>query len=166
MAQRTSGTSITLIMTVAVLAAFGVILLMNMAALVGIVPSRFISPNDVRGIAVEHNGLLYTLNFEQQNRLVDIFNRAIPLSKESTETRKAQMEEHSEVKKIIVYRFNAPDVEIIPVGKVAKTQTIAQTKENAHFSMVFSAPLWNDKGYIEESVGDELQEFLSTTYDH
>lgn len=164
MAKRVSGTGIPLIMTFAVLGAFAVILLMNMAALVGIVPSRYISPNDVRGIAVEHNGLLYTLNFEQQNELVDIFNRAIPLSKESAESRKAATEKPSEVQKIIVYRFDAPDVEIIPVGNVSKSQSVTQTKEN--LNMVFSAPLWNDKGFLEESIGDELHKFLATTYDH
>ena len=164
MAQRT-GTSITLIMTFAVLAAFGVIMLMNMAALVGIVPARYISPNDVRGIAVEHNGLLYTLNFEQQNKLVDIFNRAIPLSKEAADTRKVPSTKTADVQKIIVYRFNAPDIEIIPVGNVSKSQNIAQNKDTDRLNMIFSAPLWNDKGFLEESVGDELHKFLATTYD-
>jgi hypothetical protein len=165
MAKTPSGTKITLVMTTAVLAAFGIIMLMNMAALIGFVPSRYLSPNDVRGIAVEHNDMLYTLNFDQQNTLVDIFNRAIPVTKESAETRKVKDAPPSEVKKIVIYRFNAPDIEIIPVSFVSKSQSAVQAQDKQRLNLVFLAPLWNNKGFLEESVGDELHKFLSTTYD-
>lgn len=152
-------------MTTAVIGAFAIIMLMNMAALIGFVPSRYISPNDVRGIAVQHDNLLYTLNFEQQNTLVDIFNRAIPITKEAAETRKAKEAPSSDVQKIVIYRFNAPDIEITPVSFVSKSQSAVQAQDKQRLNLVFLAPLWNDKGFLEESVGDELHKFLSTTYD-
>jgi hypothetical protein len=109
--------------------------------------------------------MLYTLNFDQQNALVDIFNRAIPVTKESAESRKVNDAPKSEVQKIVIYRFNAPDIEIIPVTFVSKSQSAVQAQDKQRLNLVFLAPLWNDKGFLEESVGDELHKFLSTTYD-
>ena len=54
MGKSNTGTKITFYMTLAVLAGFATILIMNAAALLGVIPSRYISPNDVRGIAVRH----------------------------------------------------------------------------------------------------------------
>lgn len=152
---------ITLIMTLAVLGGFAAILLMNMAALFGIIPSRYISPNDVRGIAVEHNQLLYTLNFDQQNAILDIFNRSIPVSKQEVEARKVQAVDPPRVSKIIIYRFNEPDIEITPIAYVAKSTSVIDSNHN----LVFSAPLWNPKGYMEESASDEIEKLLKSTYD-
>lgn len=153
-------------MTAVVLGGFTIIMAMNFAALLGIVPSKYISPNDVRGMAVEHNNMLYTLNFEQQNALVDIFNRAIPVSKEIVDARKTNSANLPEVKKIIIYRFNAPDVEITPVAYVAKTSSAIKTETAGHLNIVFSVPLWNPNGYLEEATSDEMQKVLLTTYDH
>lgn len=159
-----SGTNITLIMTAVVLGGFAILMAMNFAAMLGIVPSKYISPNDVRGIAVEHNNLLYTLNFEQQNTLVDIFNRAIPVGKELVETRKANTSKAPEIKKIIIYRFDAPDIEIIPIAYVSKSSSAIN--ESDHLNLVFSVPEWNRNGLLEEAMSDEMQKVLLTTYDH
>ncbi|HEV8051971.1 MAG TPA: hypothetical protein VGP47_05705, partial [Parachlamydiaceae bacterium] len=118
MAKSTAGTRITYLMTIAVLASFAIILIMNAAAFLGVVPSKYLSPNEVRGIAVEHNHKLYTLNFVQQNEFVDIMNRSIPVGMELVEKRKITLKDAPEISKIIVYRFNAPDLEIIPVAYV------------------------------------------------
>lgn len=152
-------------MTAVVLGGFTIILAMNFAALLGIVPSRYISANDVRGMAVEHNGKLYTLNFDQQNELVDIFNRAIPVDKEVAEARKLTTSKMPEVSKIIIYRFNDPDIEITPIGFVNKTSSAIKTATPDYPNIVFSAPQWNPKGLLEEATSDEMQKVLLTTYD-
>src|SRR4051812_45576271 len=95
---------ITLYMTLAVIAGFGVIMLMNAITMLGIAPAKYISPSEVRGMAVQHDKLLYTLNFEQQNALVEIFNRSIPISKADVESRKNEAPKASGISKIIIYR--------------------------------------------------------------
>ncbi len=58
---------------------------------------EILSYNDVRGMAIERQGLLYTLNFEQQNRMVAAINHNDPIKN-----------------KLIIYRFNHPDWVIEP----------------------------------------------------
>lgn len=156
---------ITLVMTIAVLAGFAVILLMNVAALFGIVPARYISPNDVRGIAVEHHNQLFTLNFKQQNALIKAFNHLIPITYEELKTREPIQPDSLEIKKIIIYRFNAPDIEITPVAFINKSNSVTSTDPYDTLSLVFSIPSWNSKGLLEESVNDSLYKTLSATYD-
>lgn len=57
--------------------------------------------NDVKGMAVESNGLLYTVNFDRQNRIVAAINKneQPPVGEICTGT----------VDKLVIYRFNAPD---------------------------------------------------------
>lgn len=154
---------ITLIMTLAVLAGFGIILMMNMAALMGFMPSRYISPNAVRGIAVEHNKLLYTLNFAQQGEMIDLFNRSIPVSPQEVQPQKT--DQPLEVTRIIIYRFNAPDIEIRPIAYVNKTTSLTKPETTAT-NLVFEVPEWNPKGFLEEAVPDEFHKLLLNTYDH
>lgn len=154
---------VALVMTIAVVCGFAIILLMNLAALVGIIPSRFISPNDVRGSAIEHKGLVYTLNFNQQNKLIEVLNRAVPISKKDFETRESKSAPTIPIQKIVIYRFNASDIEIKPVGYVSKSNPTG--KDTTPYSMVLSIPEWNPQGFIEESVTDELHQLLMTTFD-
>jgi len=164
MAKKNTGTKFTLYMTVAVLAGFAIILAMNAISMLGIAPSKYLSPNDVRGVAVEHSGKLYTLNFTQQNELVEILNRLIPVGKDIVEKRKVDAPQESQVSKIIIYRFNAPDLEIIPVAYVSKTTSIMAKQDSNSIRMVLSVPEWNQNGLLEESSSDELQKLLSSTY--
>lgn len=64
-------------------------------------PAPVLAYNDVKGMAVESGGLLYTLNFEQQKRVVAALNRKeqIPV----IETCGGGMD------KLVIYRFNAPE---------------------------------------------------------
>ena len=165
MVKNTTGTKLTLYLTFAVLAGFAVILLMNAATMLGVVPSRYISQNDVRGIAVEHDQRLYTLNFSQQKELVEILNRLIPVGKELAESRKVTPSHPTKITKIIIYRFNAPDLILSPVSYVSKTTSVIPNHEaDNKFSLVFSVPEWNANGLLEESTSDELNKLLSTTY--
>lgn len=156
----------TLIMTSAVLLGSAVLILMNVAALLGLVPARYISHNDVKGIAIEYNHILYTLNFEQQNALVDIFNRAVPVAKELVEKRKAALT--PEIEKIVIYRFHEPNIEIRPVAYVLKSTSAVQASDSdfARLNMVFSAPQWNTNGLLEEATSDEMHRIFQNAYDH
>jgi len=149
----------TSVMVIAVLCGFSVIILMNIASLFGFIPSKYIAPNDVRGMAVEHNGLLYTLNFQQQNHLVEIFNRSNPISGPDLSKRKITPQNAPDVKKIIIYRFNAPDIEITPVAYTSRKET------PNHAALVFTSSEWNHGGYLEESIPEQSNEVLLTTYD-
>lgn len=151
-------------MTLAVLAGVAVLLVMNSISRLGIMPSKYLSPNDVQGMAVEHNGKLYTLNFEQQNQLVNILNRSIPVGEELVEKRKIQVDHTPEIKKIIIYRFKAPTLELIPVAYVSKSTSIMQSDSKDKVSMVYSVPEWDQHGLFEESTSDELNKLLFSTY--
>ena len=61
----------------------------------------YIKPGDVRGAAVEHGGLLYTLNFEQQNTLLRLLNRSVPVSKTESES----LSPPPPISKILLYLF-------------------------------------------------------------
>ncbi|MEI8125413.1 MAG: hypothetical protein WCG42_06640 [Parachlamydiaceae bacterium] len=165
MNNRKTGLTITLVMTIAVLGGFATILLMNVAAMLGVVPSRYISPNDVRGMAVEHNQMLYTLNFEQQNELVDIFNHAIPVGKEVAAARSVTPKQTPDIQKIVIYRFSGPDIVITPVSYVIKSQSVTHSAELEQANLVFSVPEWNANGLLEEATSDKIQKILFTTYD-
>jgi hypothetical protein len=164
MAKKSAGAKLTFYMTLAVLLGFATILAMNAVAFLGIIPSKHISPNDVRGMAVQHHDQLYTLNFDQQKTFIDILNRSFPVGKELVEKRKVDLKNPPEVQKIIIYRFNAPDLEITPVGYVSKTTSVMDTPDNTHGYMVFSVPEWNQNGLLEESTSDELLKLLPSTY--
>lgn len=162
MDKKNKGSRITYFMIFAVLVGFAIILAMNAANFFGVMPSRYISPNDVRGVAVEHNGKLYTLNFQQQNEFINTLNRFIPVGKELLENRQIQVDHSPEVQKIIIYRFNAPNLDLIPVAYVSKSTSVMQNE--AQINMVFSVPEWNKDGLLEESTGDELMDLLYSTY--
>lgn len=166
--KKNTSSKITAIMTGVVLLGFAIILAMNVASMLGVIPSKYISPNDVSGIAVEHEGKLFTLNFAQQNELVDIFNRSKAISKENFEKRKIQ-KELPNFNKIIVYTFNEKNIEVKPIGYVSNSTSNTQnqnTQISSNLSMVYSAPDWNKDGFLEESSSNEMLSLLQSTYDH
>ncbi len=111
-------------------------------------PPSHIKNIDVRGMAVEHKGLLYTLNFDQQNQFLKYLNSSLPVSK----TDYQNINETLPFSKILIYTFNSPDVEISPIGY----------KED---NLVFFAPNWNTNSYMIELSGGELKKLLGQTYD-
>lgn len=111
----------------------------------------FIAPNDVRGMAVIHKDIPYTLNFEQQNTIVNDFNNAKPLSANALGS--ATGGNLNTIQKIEIYRFNNQSpIEIFPIKYVED-------------NLVFSAPLWYSEYLMEQSRG-KLKALLSETYDH
>lgn len=159
------GRRIPLFMILAVIAGFGVIILMNIITLTRLSSAKYLSPSDVRGMAVVHKKLIYTLNFDQQNTLVDIFNRSFPISKAEAEARGKETPSDPEIQKIVIYRFNAPEIAILPIGYVSKTYSQDGSKPVEHLNLIFSAPEWNPDGLMEESAQDQMRDILYQTYD-
>lgn len=158
---------IPLIMTVAVVAGFIIILLMNIGSFFGLgfETATYLSQNNVRGSAAEHQGLLYTLNFDQQSRLIGIINHSVPITKAQAEQRKAEGTANQEIQKVVIYRFNAPDLEIVPQGYVNKANS-APSHAKTPAAMVYSVPVELVKeGLLEEGTPGELHQLISETYD-
>ncbi len=110
--------------------------------------TTYITNMDVRGMAVEHKGALYTLNFDQQNRVLPYLNEAIPVSK----TNFQEINETLSFSKLVIYTFKGPDIEINPIG---------YWEDN----LVFFAPTWNPSSYLIEISGGQLKSVMAQTYD-
>lgn len=141
---------LSLIMTIIVIACMALLFMINFNQVFW--PSKvetYLSYNGVRGVEVEHHGSLYTLNFEQQNRLIDLLNRSIPIGSNVS----YQKNDNMDVKKIVIYRFDKPDVILIPYGHM---------NEN----IIFLSKDWNSDGLMKDVSQGELKTLLSTTFDH
>lgn len=158
-------TRTTAIMTVAVLAGFAVILLMNTVSFFGVEAYKYLSPNMIRGIAVQHNELLYTLNFDQQNRFIGIINRSIPITQAMLEKRKASGQADQEIQRVIIYQFNAPDLEVKPVAYVNKLNSAPGQDDRSPLAMAFTVQELAPSGLLEETTPGELKQLFSETYD-
>jgi hypothetical protein len=130
--------------------AMSAILLLNLAGVTGLfqpqLTNEYLSRNDVRGIDIDHEGKLWTLNFEQQNKVINILNAAV-------RTTEHFAPENTGFDKLIIYRFNRPDIILTPL-KVVNNQ------------LAFAITEWNLKGNLKESNAGELLQVLSQTYDH
>lgn len=137
-------------MTVLVLTGMGVLLGLNLASLMKGKPISqvYLQNNDVRGMAIRHNQLLYTLNFNQQNELIQMINQSDKIINIPEGNR-----QKPDVESIIVYQFGgAKDLEITPLTYVNN-------------NLVFSVPQWNPEGYLMDVSEGNLKRLLSQTYD-
>lgn len=108
----------------------------------------YLKYNAVRGIAVDHQQLLYTLNFEQQNSVIEMINRSVPVA----EVKPGQRQKPA-IEKIIVYQFeNLPDITLTPIAIV-------------NGNLVFSVPQWIQDGYLMDLSDGDFQKLLAQTYD-
>lgn len=131
------------------LGAIAIALVLNLISLFFLEkPETYLRYNDVRGMAVVHQGIPYTLNFEQQNEVVEILNRSIPVDSNYLTNTNTQ----PEFEKIVIYRFHKPDLEL---------KSIAYVDGN----YLFSAPEWQKTGYLREVTKGKLKALLSQTYD-
>jgi hypothetical protein len=143
-------TRIITFLTVIVLAAMGLILALNLSNLFLPLPAqRYLSFNDVKGIALDYKGQSYTLNFEQQNDLIDHVNRFLAVGKQKQPDPNARIDFGS----ITVYLFNAPNIILKPIGL---------EKEN----LIFLVPEWNQSGYLLDVSNGALKELIDETFDH
>lgn len=138
-------------LTCLVLGAILALLALNMTSILTGTPKgqTYLGYNDVSGIAVRYRDQLYTLNFNQQNSVINYLNRSVRLN----EIEKGERE-NPEIDQIIIYRFgHQPNVLIKPLTYL-------------NHNLIFSAPLWDsDNDFMELSRG-ELQNLLSQTFDH
>lgn len=138
-----------LMLTGIVLVGIFILLAINIMPYISNIKSeRYLTYNGVRGMAIEHNNLLYTLNFEQQNELIGILNMALPIGSKAY----TQDNEKPNFEKIIIYRFNSPDAVITPIAYQGN-------------ELVFSIPEWNNNGLMKEVSRGELKSLLEKTYD-
>lgn len=90
---------------------------------------RVLKTNDVRGMAVEHDGLLYTLNFSQQNGVVSALNQSVeskaPLPTAFT--------------RLVVYRFNQNDL-IFSAEELSRNVPLLNILSTAYDTHVETAP--------------------------
>lgn len=123
---------------------------LNMTSILTGTPENqtYLKYNNVRGIAVSYHHLLYTLNFKQQNKVIDILNRAVHVI-----GLKPGKRQKPTIDNIVIYQFDdQPNLDIIPVAYIDN-------------NLVFSVPQWDSKNYFMEISNGDLQRLLSQTYD-
>ncbi len=128
-----------------------ILLALNMTSILTGQPEgqTYLKYNDVRGMAISHNNLLYTLDFVQQNKLIDIINRSVRVVGVKPGKR-----QKPDIEKIVVYQFEGkPDLTINPIAYVDN-------------NLVFSVSQWESEGYLMEISNGALQTLLSQAYDH
>lgn len=138
-------------MTALVLLGMGVLFVINFNSILGGKPigQTYLEYNDVRGIAIKHKDSLYTLNFSQQNQLIDFINQSIKI-----QDYEKQSISKPDFQQIIIYLFNGkPDLILEPVGYM---------NEN----LIYTNKEWNPSGYMRDVSAGSLKRFLSETYDH
>lgn len=112
-------------------------------------PHRYLAPNDVRGIEVVHGGRPFTLNFEQQNKVIAFLNESKPTGENLSPTAGDEMP----VSKILVYRFEASPLEL---------RVLAYGSDN---NLIFSAPVWNRTGDMTDMSRGAMKKLLAQTFD-
>ena len=137
-------------LTVLVLLGMGVLFFLNINNILTgrHSPETYISLNDVSGVGVKHKGLIYTLNFNQQNDLLNMLNQSIQMKTIEGGTRKSPS-----IEQIIIYRFE---------GKPPLILTPITYLDN---NLVYSNQEWNPKGYLKEVSLGRFDKLLAETYD-
>lgn len=140
-------------MTFLVLVAMGILFFLNYRNIFKGLPlfemsQRYLKSNEVRGIAVKHNQVLYTLNFPQQNQVIEILNTSV-----KTQQIKPGKHKRPHLEQIVIYQFDGkPDLILTPLGFIDN-------------ELVYTMPSWNQGGYMMEVSNGALQKLLSQTYD-
>lgn len=95
---------------------------------------------------VVHEGVPYTLNFQQQNRIIDLLNQSLSTNERSVENTSLNFTS------LTIYRFEAPNLTLKPIAY-------------NHEELIFSVPEWNSEGYLKENSRGEFKKLISTTFD-
>lgn len=136
-------------LTFAVLVGMAIILSLNFSRLFTQQKNeRYLSYNGVRGIAVDHNRKLWTLNFDQQNKVIEHLNLCLPIGKGSQHMTKQPFA----FDRIVVYRFKAPDLYLTPIALDGP-------------NLILEAKELNPSGYLLDVSGGSFNTLLQTTYD-
>lgn len=125
------------------------LLLLNSVPLIWSTPKeKYIKYNDVRGMAIEHQQKLYTLNFQQQNEVIGYVNKSLTVPQSSVKNVNSKLD----FTKIIIYRFNAPDMILIPI----------EYNDN---NLIFSNSELNPSGLMRDTSRGGLKNVLANAYD-
>lgn len=138
--------ALTVLVIVSMLVLFG----LNLSSiLTGQPPNQtYLKYNNVQGIAIGHNRLLYTLNFQEQNQVIEILNSAVAVNEIKSGKRTPP-----NIDKLVIYSFqDKPEIVLTPVAYVDN-------------NLIFSIPDWVPHGYLMELSDGSLKELLSKTYD-
>lgn len=146
-------------LTIVVVIGMGILLALNTATSLGLSGGRYISSNDVRGMAIDTRGKLWTLNYDQQREVLDILNAAQPLQPSYPGSKGPDFITHADFNKLIIYRFeDKPDLIITPIGYVSDNNPNAENLE-------FNVPSWNPNGSLRETSNGKLKSILESLYD-
>lgn len=136
-------------MTILVLVCMGAMLILNITSVFSrSAGEKYLSYNGVRGMAIEHNKILYTLSFDQQNKMIEHINLSLAIGGNAAKYDKSTLD----FEKIIIYLFNAPDLVLTP---------IAYYNQN----LIYSVPAWNPQGYMQDISYGSWKNLISQTYD-
>lgn len=145
-----SNRMITILMLI-LLFAVGILLLMKLIPILygTDIPQEYLQYNSVRGMAIQHEGKNWTLNFSQKNQVISALNQGIPTAEVNKEQQKGIGFE-----KLIIYLFNKPDIELIPVGIINN-------------EIVFYAnQLTGSNTLLKENSDGTLRKMIENSYDH
>jgi hypothetical protein len=137
-------------MTACVFAGIAILFAINLDSILTGSPinQTYIKHNSVRGMAVGRNQMLYTLNFEQQNKVTNILNRSVRVVGVKPGKR-----QKPDIDQIVIYQFDKkPDIILSPIAYVDD-------------NLVFTAPACVDQGYLMELSNGDLQKLLAESYD-
>lgn len=110
--------------------------------------AEWISNGEIRGMAVIHKGIPFTLNFDEQQIAQDAIMRAVSVKTSDY----PQIKGPFDFDKLIIYRFHAPDVELIPI-------------QFSDLNLVFSMPMLNRDKYYMELSGGSFKDMISKSFD-
>lgn len=144
MSNRATGVMLFLVFT-----AIALLVIINTPGIFGSGPKdQILSRSSVLGMATLHGGKLYTLNFEQQNQVLDILNRSLKIATGRYLNSKQPKFGYD---KLIIYLFDGKEISIVPI-----------TFENQQ--LIFQSPALNPNGLLRETGPGELNPLLMKTY--
>lgn len=136
-------------LTIIVVVVMAALILLNMTTIFSHpLHEKYLAYNDVNGIDVEQNGLLWTMNFDQQNKSIEYINRSLSVER-SRNADKAELN----FTRLIIHRFKEPDIILEPV-----------TYEDNN--LIFNVPEWNKNGFLLDTSRGQFKTLISQTYDH
>lgn len=94
-------------------------------------------PAEIKGMAIEAEGKVFTLNQKQQADALSFINRMRPVDKKDYTTRSK-----FDFSRLVVYRFDKPEISFVPVTYNDK-------------NLVFDVPILNSASYfLDMSAGE------------
>lgn len=132
-------------MILAVVVGVGLLLLLNMMTLFQKdTTGHYLSRVEIRGIALIQKNKKIALSYDQQNDIIHMLNNATPIDKAMFPDAGTP----TNIEKIIVYRFDQPEIEITPI-------------KYAGNKFIFQQAQWNPKGWLTDTSNGLLKAKLA-----